>query len=96
MNRYFALAYLGGTAAFYLLLASFAGIDVSKAYVFTWWHPALAAFVGGVAIIPPAIYLGSRAPDDCRDCVKAARKYARLETERDELKQALLALEPPK
>lgn len=88
------MAYVGGAAAVYLFLTGFAGLDIEHPShsVFLWWRPGLTAFIGCVGIISPAIYLGARAPDDCRECVKAARKYARLETERDELKRALVEL----
>lgn len=95
MNRYFALAYAAGASAVYLVLAALASLDTgfhAPPYVFEWWHPALAAVIGSVSVIAPAIYLGSRQPEECRECVKAARRYARLETERDELKKALVEL----
>jgi len=98
VNRWFALAYIGGTMAFYLFLSACAGWDLDhpSRSEFLWWRPGLAAFIGACGVIAPAIYLGSRQPQECMDCAKAARRYARLETERNELKSALLALEPPK
>jgi hypothetical protein len=98
VNRWLALAYVGGLSALYLFLSAFAGwdLDHSERSVFLWWRPGLGAFISACGVIAPAIYLGSRKPQECLDCGKAARKYARLETERNELRTALLALEPPK
>ncbi len=96
MSRWYAMAYAGGVFAVYLMMAFVADVSEVHAWTFHWWHPALAAFTGSLAVIPAGIYFGQLDPMECSDCDKADRRLMRVEKERDELKQALLALEPPK
>ncbi len=102
MKRVFWLGIALALPAAYLALCGLGWAWVSDfgfhRVAFDAWHPFVAAFLvtgTGAALAFMEAAWGPGELPECRECEKIQRRLGAVTKDRDEIRQALLVLEPP-